>query len=76
MVNIPSSVNTLQEYSFAGCTALEAIILEGTTPPSIGANAFNGLNSGCTFYVPAGSLETYENATGWSSFVGRIEEVL
>ncbi len=72
-VNIPDGVTSLGSYAFNGCYSLTSMILNSSTPPTLGdTSAFNNCN--CTFLVPVGSIDTYESATNWSSFTGRFIE--
>jgi hypothetical protein len=38
------------------------------TPPSLNSGVFNNVNKSIPVYVPCGSLEAYQTATGWSEF--------
>ncbi|MBR5726467.1 MAG: leucine-rich repeat protein, partial [Muribaculaceae bacterium] len=37
-------------------------------PPTVGTNAFLGINHNIPVYVPCGSLSDYQNAGGWNEF--------
>jgi len=69
-VTIPSSVTTIESYAFYGCSGLTSITCENINPPSLGSSAFG--NTNCPIYVPAGSVDTYKSATGWSTYKSRI----
>lgn len=63
--------------SFNGCTALETIVVDCPTPPTINAisTVFSGVPG--TFYVPKESYDLYKNATNWKTFYqqGRLKTI-
>ena len=68
-ITLPSSVTTIGQHAFDHCTGLTTIIVESYDPPTIESNAFLNVNTeNITVYVPCGSVNTYKNAAGWSSF--------
>ena len=68
-VRIPSSVTTLGNYVFTGCTSLSRLLVNLSTPPSITAdNMFNGVDrSKIILHTPYDKKTAYENA-GWTGF--------
>ena len=67
-VAIPSTVNTIGDYAFQYCTALKAIAYFASTPPTINANVFDGVNkSECKLYVPDYAQGNYNKPT-WIEF--------
>lgn len=70
-INIPSSVTEIKAMAFKGCTAMASVIVNATTPPTLGSSAFDNTNN-CPIYVPAASVDTYKAATGWSTYASRI----
>ena len=66
-------VTAIDVDAFNGCTALKFIILNASTPPSLGSGAFNSCNALTDIYVPAGSTETYKTATNWQSYADKIQ---
>lgn len=73
-VTIPNSVTSIEYGAFDNCTGLTSVTIEATTPPTLGANAFNNTNN-CPIYVPAESVDTYKQATNWSSYASRIQAI-
>ncbi|WP_443964454.1 leucine-rich repeat domain-containing protein, partial [Prevotellamassilia timonensis] len=72
-VNIPSSVTSIGEGAFSGCSGLRSVYVYAETPPSIGANAFNGCDlKNCTLYVPKGTYDAYW-LLDWGVFENIIE---
>lgn len=72
IIRIPASVTAINQLALYGCSSLEKIICEATTPPTLGnTNAFTNTNS-CPIYVPDASLEAYKTAVNWSAYADRI----
>ena len=59
---------------FSGSKALEYIICNALTPPTLDYSAFGGGVS-CTIYVPDASLSAYKVATNWSNIASRIKPI-
>ena len=56
-------------------TTLERLYVNRTEPINVSSNAFNKVDiDNCTLYVPVGSKEAYEEATGWSKFTNVQEQ--
>lgn len=72
-ITLPGSVTTIGQHAFDHCTGLTTIIVESYDPPTIESNAFLNVNTeNITVYVPCGSVNTYKNAAGWSSFANIV----
>ena len=72
-IELPSSLSTIGEFAFAN-SGLKTLTVNWTTPPSIQANVFDGINLGlCTLYVPAGTKKAYQNADVWKKFYHILE---
>ena len=66
-ITIGSSVSTIGDNVFSLVFTLTSIILEATTPPSLGQWTFNGNDlSVCTLEVPYGTLNAY-SASAWGA---------
>jgi len=48
------------------------VIVNATTPPTLGASAFNNTND-CPIYVPCSSVSAYKAASNWSTYASRIQ---
>ena len=48
--------------------AFSQILSQAEIPPTVGSNAFYGINHNIPVYVPCGSLSEYQNARGWNEF--------
>lgn len=71
-ITIPSSVIKIKSWSFKLCTRLSEVIVNATTPPTLGADVFNNNASGRLIKVPAASLQAYKTASGWSDYASSI----
>ncbi len=67
-VTIPNSVTSIGDLAFAYCIRLTSITCEANNPPTCGSNAFEEVPKSIPLYVPFGSEDAYQNATGWSYF--------
>ena len=62
-------VAVIDRGAFAGCNNLNSIVCEGEEPPFVVDGAFDGVpKDNFTVEVPAGCVEKYRNAIGWSEF--------
>jgi len=64
-VVIGEGVISIGANAFAGCNALTAIISLGTNPPTMGVDAFGGVQTSACLHVPSGSETAYTDA-GWA----------
>lgn len=76
---IPSTVTSIAATAFAYNYLLEEVHVYPTTVPSLAnTNAFNGIPSTATIYVPYSSdhsiLEAYKAATNWSTYASQMVE--
>ena len=70
-VTIGNSVTSIGESAFAGCSGLTEIQSLANMAPTLGENAFNGVNSSTPVYVPCGREAHYYG--NWSYFSNIIE---
>ncbi len=66
-ITIPEGVTSIGIAAFLVCSKLTAITCKATTPPSIDFT-FHDVSKSIPVYVPAGSVEAYKAAEGWSEF--------
>ena len=67
-VTISAGMESISGWAFAWCYNLATIVCKASTPPTLDANALDGVDRGTTVYVPAASVEDYKAATYWSEF--------
>ena len=70
-ITITSNITSIGDSAFQYCTGLNGITVESATPPTLGRWVFDDTNY-CNIYVPANSVNTYKNASGWSTYSSRI----
>ena len=68
-VLLPSSLKKIQYNAFRNCTNLKSITCLATTPPETDKQAFNGVPEGVIVYVPASSVQLYQEAEVWKDFI-------
>ena len=73
-VNIPNTVTSIGDQVFRQCTSLTSVTIKATTPPTLDITAFTDTNN-CPIYVPAESVNTYKEASGWSDYASRIQAI-
>lgn len=65
---LPSSITTIDEDAFKNCEMLTTIVSYSAATPPAGRNAFYRVPEDAVVYVPAGTLEQYASAEGWTGF--------
>ena len=58
---------------FGACEGFTAFNVWAEVPPTLGTNVFLSVNTGIPVYVSCGTLEAYQNASGWSNFTNLQE---
>ena len=74
-VDLGTGVTSIGTDTFAGCTSLASIICRAYNPPTLAANAFNGIPATTKFYVPHERVNVYKAADGWNAFASRIYSI-
>jgi surface protein len=75
-VTLPETSIGIEMEAFAGCTALQTIICNSTTPPYLTRNTFTDDHyQSVIVIVPAGTKATYQAADYWKNFVNIFEPV-
>lgn len=76
---IPESVSIIGIGAFDNCSKLIRITMKSTIPPTLIPDPdFGDLpipETVQTIYIPTGTLTTYQNATGWSTFSNKFVEI-
>ncbi|MBQ1177958.1 MAG: leucine-rich repeat domain-containing protein [Bacteroidaceae bacterium] len=72
-LTLPASVTSIGFQAFSFCFSLTSITCHAATPPTIEDSfSFEGVDKSIPVYVPAGSIEAYKAATGWSDFTNYV----
>ena len=71
-VIIGSGLTNTGKEVFLNCSTLTSISCKAVTPPTLGTNAFNGVNNSIPLYVPAESVEAYKAADQWKAFIIQV----
>ena len=72
-IEIPDTIVGMGDACFYGCTSLAEVIMYPTTPPkTLSNNNFNNNAPERLIKVPAGSVNTYKKADGWSVYASSI----
>lgn len=72
---IGSGVTSIGTWAFAYCSGLTSVIINATTPPSLGGASFRNTNNSFIIYVPSASVNAYKSASEWSSYSSRIQAI-
>ena len=76
---IPSSVEWIGESALVWCGRLKSLTVEREVPPMLASETgnktqFEGIDTTtCILYVPAGSVQSYRNTSGWNMFQNIVE---
>lgn len=73
-LTVPSGVTSIGKSCFYNCYGMLEYHFQSTTPPALGATAFNGIVADTVIYVPAGSLAAYQTAPNWSTYAAYMQE--
>ncbi len=66
-------LTSIGDYAFAHCASIGSLTLEATTPPDLGTDVFQGVDTFIPVYIPYGTYSDYRTAPGWSSFTNLID---
>lgn len=72
-VELPATTNSILIFAFSNCISLKTLIVRAATPPTLNPSAMNNVPADCAIYVPAGSVEAYKAASGWSDRAAYIQ---
>ena len=67
-VILPSSIKSIEWYSFYGCTSLQSVTCFAEVPPYLDPTAFESVGDGVVIYVPVDALSLYQDAEIWKEF--------
>ena len=74
-ITLPEGLTSIREYAFENCTSLTTVTCLATAPPELSDDIFSGCKALTAIYVPAGSVEAYRAATGWSDYADIIQAI-
>ena len=78
-VILPSTVTYIRGAMLANCTSIQNLTLLATTPPTLSEGRLFGVEeqipSGFKIYVPSSAVNTYKQASGWSTYSNIIETI-
>ena len=74
-VTIGNSITRIGTEAFNTCKQLISVIVETINPPILYSYAFNDNAQNRKIYVPAGSVNAYKTASGWSNYANNIEAI-
>jgi hypothetical protein len=69
-----TNITSIGEFACASMEALESVKLPAN-PPSVKSNSFSGISADCTFYIPTGSLATYQAKSAWATLIAKYSFV-
>ena len=72
---LPATLTTIGKMAFMNCKKLTKVTVLATTPPTVQANTFNGINADAVLYVPKGKKADYEAQANWKSKFKEIREL-
>ena len=67
---IGANVAAIGKYAFNGCSGIEEMTVNATTPPTFSDTytTLSGVSRSIGLYVPSQSVQQYKNALGWKEF--------
>ena len=74
-LTLPATVKTIARMAFMNCKGLTKVTVKATTPPTVQANTFNGINANAILYVPKGAKTAYEAQVNWKNKFKEIKEL-
>ena len=72
-VTFPESLKYIDNYVFEECEQLTSVTTKMKKPCEVSKNAFYGIKTNASLYVPFGSKKAYETAFYWKDFKEIVE---
>lgn len=66
-------VTSIGINAFYKCPNLTRVVIDNVTPPTLGGNSFAQANDNLAFYVPDSAVDTYKEASGWTTYASKIK---
>ena len=73
-IHIGENVESIPNYAFKRCSNVADIHVDAMTPPTVGISAFATISHSVPVYVPCGTSEDYQTASGWNEFMHILED--
>ncbi len=71
---LPENVQYVGGSAFSSCSALNQVTFTSAEPPVIGSEVFEYCPDTLQILIPAGTMEAYSTAPGWSEYVQYLVE--
>lgn len=71
---VPENVQYIGGSAFSSCSALNQVTFTSAEPPVIGSEVFEYCPDTLQILIPAGTMEAYSTAPGWSEYVQYLVE--
>ena len=71
---VPENVQYIGNAAFSSCRALIQVIFTSEVPPIVGLDVFENCPGTLQILIPAGTMEAYSTALGWSEYVQYLVE--
>lgn len=72
IVNLPATIEKIEDYAFKNATKVVTINLNAPTPPTRGSDILNGATN-AVILVPQATLETYKS--NWNALANRLSYI-
>lgn len=72
VVELPASLKKISPMAFCDCAHIRYICCQAKTPPALESYFSFTSNELNTIYVPKESLELYQNAEGWKTYIKKL----
>ena len=70
-MDLPATMTSIGDWCY-GASVMQSLTVRATTPPTLVNNSSFASMGTFNIYVPAESLDTYKNASGWKSRANNI----
>lgn len=71
VAKLPSTLASIGNNAFSGCSKLKTVVIYATTPPTLANNVFAYTHADLLIYVPDGAVDAYK--TDWADYANRIK---
>ena len=74
-IDLPEGLTSIGNSAFVKCTSLTTVTCQATGVPNMVDDAFSNCFKLANIYVPAGSVDDYKAAAGWSEYENIIQAI-